>query len=716
MKIDLTRHRKVIVIELLLLLLVLALVGYGISISNSSAQQATKNRSQDIALLASEQIARTFQATSIELDTVNREILLYDGLVDTGPHSRVSRLMRERIRKYPYIRALFVIGADGHIIHDTDTDTPDVSLADRGYFIMHRDDPKLGFTIGKPLVSRSVYVWFISATKRIETTDGSFAGIVVAAIEPRFLEQTYAALKLEDFRSVNLWMSDSTLMMRYPRLEQAIAQQFPDRPEARMFRENQVPGIIFDAPDIDGGSNIIAYSGIPNFPLYLSVVSDPKTELERWISSRWILITTGIIAVLLILLSIYFVRRLQYYYTAEIQAASERERMMEQLSKAGKMEALGELTSGIAHDFNNILGIVLGNLELLYMKLREDPDASKRIKSAISGAQRGARLTERLLRFSRASSPDPIAVDVNKTLEGMHEMLCETLPKTISIEFVLTDQVWLTIIDVGDLEDAILNLVLNARDAMPDGGILRIETRNVDLDSHFVRENPNSRQGEHIMIAIHDTGTGIEPAIAERIFEPFFTSKEKGKGTGLGLAMVYAFVGRSGGFVKVEPGAGGGTVFRLFLPRSENLNEAVAVGTEEVKGLPQGSETILLVDDEPHLLNVAESYLRDLGYQTITASSGDAALEILNSGKTIDLLFTDVVMPGKVDGFRLAAHAMANYPNLKVLLTSGVVPTVDSDQEEDQNLVNSLNRDLLSKPYNRTDLAEKVRQVLDRLT
>ncbi len=142
----------------------------------------------------------------------------------------------------------------------------------------------------------------------------------------------------------------------------------------------------------------------------------------------------------------------------------------------------------------------------------------------------------------------------------------------------------------------------------------------------------------------------------------------------------------------------------------------MAVGTEEVKGLPQGSETILLVDDEPHLLNVAESYLRDLGYQTITASSGDAALEILNSGKTIDLLFTDVVMPGKVDGFRLAAHAMANYPNLKVLLTSGVVPTVDSDQEEDQNLVNSLNRDLLSKPYNRTDLAEKVRQVLDRLT
>ncbi|MBL6954811.1 MAG: response regulator [Alphaproteobacteria bacterium] len=302
---------------------------------------------------------------------------------------------------------------------------------------------------------------------------------------------------------------------------------------------------------------------------------------------------------------------------------------------------------------------------------------------------------------------------MNDFMVPMKELIATALTPSINVENRLADNLWSVEIDPGDLEDAILNLALNARDAMPEGGALVIETANRVLDENYVKNNPSATVGDFVMISVSDTGTGMTDEVKEKLFEPFFTTKEVGEGTGLGLSMVYGFVERSRGHIKVYSEPGAGTTFRIYLPRThEKAIEAETASDRQIK-LPHGSETILIVDDEEALRIAAVLYLEALGYKILTANNGQQALEVLNDHQGIDLMFCDVIMPGELDGYRVALAARERNPALKILLTSGFTRKREGYATGDGSYLSSLANSLLSKPYNHEELAFAIRRTLD---
>jgi len=391
---------------------------------------------------------------------------------------------------------------------------------------------------------------------------------------------------------------------------------------------------------------------------------------------------------------------------------SERTAMERQLVQAQKMEAVGQLSGGIAHDFNNLLNVVSLNAGLLQMAVADNPGAQKFVDATMASVSRGAELTRKLLSFARAEMHDTRRVSVNQFVRGMEGLIARSLTPAIRVETALAEDVWPVDINPGDFEDAILNLALNARDAMPAGGTLVIETANKVIDDGYVQRNPGGRAGDFVMIAVSDTGTGMSRAVLDKAFEPFFTTKEEGRGSGLGLSMVYGFVRRSGGHAKIYSEVGQGTTVRLHLPRAEG--EAGSAGPDAATAEPpRGTETILVVDDEAALVQSAEAILASLGYATLAAANGPQALAVLDAHPEVDLLFSDVIMPGGMDGYRLAIAARSRRPDLRILLTTGFTRRRETLANGDGRLIARLTETLLGKPYNAAELAFAVRRALD---
>ncbi len=390
-----------------------------------------------------------------------------------------------------------------------------------------------------------------------------------------------------------------------------------------------------------------------------------------------------------------------------VSDVTDRLSLEEQLKQSQRLEAIGQLTGGVAHDFNNLLTVVLGNSEALVERLSDQPALRHLAQITLTVAERGAELTHRLLAFSRRQALEPKSVDANDLLSGMAPLLQRTLPEDIDIAFVPGAELWPAVIDPSQLEAAVLNLCINARDAMPRGGRLFVETENVHLDGEYAGQNADVAAGDYVMVAVSDNGVGIPSANLARVFDPFFTTKEVGKGTGLGLSMVYGFVKQSRGHVKVYSEVGVGTVVKLYLPRSDSPPGPVEKHERALADLA-GTEKILLVEDDDLVRAHAESVLAALGYRVTVASNGNAALEVMKGDRTFDLLFTDVVMPGGMTGRMLADQAIILAPGIRVLYTSGYTQnSVVHDGRVDEGVL------LLSKPYSRLDLAQKVRAALD---
>jgi len=386
----------------------------------------------------------------------------------------------------------------------------------------------------------------------------------------------------------------------------------------------------------------------------------------------------------------------------------------EALRRSQKMEAIGLLTGGIAHDFNNLLNVILSHAELLQETAPGTPNISRSVEAMVKSVNRGADLTRKLLNFSRTRPQATQRVQVNAFITGMKGLIAKSLTPAIRVNTLLDDTVWPVDIDPGDLEDAILNLALNARDAMPRGGSLIIETANKVIDEAYVECNPGSTAGEFVMLSVSDTGTGMTAAVREKAFEPFFTTKGDDQGTGLGLSMVYGFVQRSGGHAKIYSELGRGTAVHLYLPRAADPIGAARPSAEGIERLPSGQETVLVVDDEPALVDAATHLLRRLGYRTLTAHGARQALEVLDGNPAIDLLFSDVIMPGGMDGYHLAIEATKRHPRLKVLLTSGFTRRREEFVNGEGEIARHLTQTLLGKPYNIAELAAAVRRTLDR--
>jgi PAS domain S-box-containing protein len=387
---------------------------------------------------------------------------------------------------------------------------------------------------------------------------------------------------------------------------------------------------------------------------------------------------------------------------------TERRQAEEGLRRAQKMDAIGQLTGGIAHDFNNILAIIIGNLELLKRPLADDPKSLKRIESIQKASERAANLTKQLLGFSRRQAIQVTITDINEVIKGMEELIVRSLTPEVMVVHNFTDHLWRTEINPGDFQDSLINLCINARDAMAGHGHLTIETCNTTLDDNYCSQNPGSKPGQYVQLVVSDQGKGIPADQQEHIFEPFYTTKEKSKGSGLGLAIVYGFVQRSGGHIKVYSKEDIGTTFRLYLPRAEADIITIDLNSEQSKTLPRGDETILVVDDEAPLLELAREFLDSLGYRVFTANDGQEALDTLQNEPTIDLLFSDVVMPGDINGYELAEKATTNRPEIKVLLASGY-----TGKSLIRDGLSHINTNLLSKPYTQAELATQVRDILD---
>ncbi|MDY0883502.1 response regulator [Dongia soli] len=382
--------------------------------------------------------------------------------------------------------------------------------------------------------------------------------------------------------------------------------------------------------------------------------------------------------------------------------------LQRQLNHAQRMETVGQLTGGIAHDFNNLLAVIIGNLDLLEEEIRGNEKATALAGRALKASLRAADLTRKLLAFARKQALEQIAFDLNTLVGDVEELIVRTLGEGIKVQSKLAPDLWPVFADPAQVESALTNLAVNARDAMPRGGCLVIETGNRVLDDAYAAENLDVKPGAYVMLAVSDTGDGIPPEILSRIFEPFFTTKEEGRGTGLGLSMVYGFAKQSHGHVKVYSEVGHGTTVRLYLPRAATDDVASRLGHAQQTSTSQGNNvSILAVEDNDEVRAVVTKQLTALGYRVVAAANADEALAVLDRGEPVDLIFSDVVMPGKMNGIELVAEASRRRPGIKTLLTSGFTEASLQGNEPHPEAVG-----LLSKPYRLQDLAKRLREVL----
>jgi len=396
-------------------------------------------------------------------------------------------------------------------------------------------------------------------------------------------------------------------------------------------------------------------------------------------------------------------------FVGVIHDLSERKRTAEQLVQAQKMEAVGQLSGGIAHDFNNLLTVIIGNADTLADKLKIREDLKRLADQIVSAGQRGAELTQRLLAFSRKQMLRPVEIDCNRLIESMRELLRRTLREDIEIQTELDSELATAYADPGQLESAILNLSLNAQDAMPEGGTITVTTSNLPLDERYRELHPEVSPGQYVMVAVTDDGEGMTEEVRDRAFEPFFTTKEVGKGSGLGLSMVYGFAKQSNGHVTLYSEIGLGTTIRIYLPATSMQPARIVKNSiADTDAVPQGRGTILVAEDDPFVRGYAVACLESLGYRAIAAVDGHEALARLGRTEGIDALFSDIVMPGGMTGWELAERARQVRPGLKVLLTSGyALETLAARGRLDPQIA------VLNKPYRKAELARRLNEVMN---
>ncbi len=395
------------------------------------------------------------------------------------------------------------------------------------------------------------------------------------------------------------------------------------------------------------------------------------------------------------------------FFTGIIHDLSERNRAEEALRQAQKMESLGQLTGGVAHDFNNLLTVIIGNLELLELRI-EDEGQRELLNEAAEAAALGARLTDRLLAFARRSRLEPKVVDLNALVVGLTDMLHRTLQETIGLSTLLNTDLWTVKVDPSQVETAIVNLAVNARDAMSGKGTLILETANVQIDELYAAVEDGLQLGDFVRLSVTDTGAGMTPQVRERVFEPFFTTKEVGHGTGLGLSMVYGFAKQSGGHVTIYSEIGSGTTVNMYLPRHLGGEAVQVLSAEDMPVVRGNRQIVLVVEDDPRVRRLTKTRLTELDYEVQEAANASEALDILETGRVIDLVFSDLVMPGGISGLELCKEVCRRWPDSKCLLTSGYAEVLVAGTDDASDHFN-----VLRKPYRLADLARAIRNALD---
>jgi two-component system NtrC family sensor kinase len=576
-----------------------------------------------------------------------------------------------------------------------------LSVADRDYFLaqVERD---AGTYVGAALRSRVRNEPFFGISRRRPLREGQFNGIIMVSVAPKIFSDFYRELAGDTTASFTLLKSDGAILARHPAPPGDITQFRPDSGFMLSVVDHPEGGFVTTSYSVDDVQRRFAYRRLGYADLYVSDGLQTDTILYGWMRLMASHLIFGIPATLFLFgLVLLAVRRTRAFY-----AEAERRELAEQaLRQSQKMEAVGQLTGGVAHDFNNLLTIIIGNIGIAKRGVVE-ARAERALDNALVGAERAAQLTQRLLAFSRRQPLNPRVLDVDKLLLSISDLLARTLGENIELETVSGAGLWKVEADASEMESTLLNLALNARDAMPDGGKLTIETSNAYLDDEYCSQHEEIIPGQYVLIAITDSGAGMSTETIDHAFEPFFTTKEAGKGTGLGLSQVYGFMKQSNGHVKIYSEPGEGSTIKLYFPRCDG-DEAAVSGDDQAGSERGRDETILIVEDDDGVRQYASEILRDLNYQVIEAKDSATALRLLDAGKNFDLLLTDVVLPGK-NGRELATEVERRRPGTKIIFMTGY----------SRNAIVHHGRldpgtELIQKPLIERMLARKIRQVLD---
>jgi two-component system NtrC family sensor kinase len=632
-----------------------------------------------------------------------------------------NRRLKSLTDMLPQFADIWIVGADGHpVVSGTVFPIPrQLDLSDRDYFRAHKDNAVSGLYVGSVVTARATNErgqprFFTFSSKRV-AKNGSFAGVIVISVSPDYFRDYYATLPQPLVAA--LTRSDGAVLARYPELQQPQARLGAQSLLLQQFRDQRETGAVRAISSFDGNERLFAFRKLPRIDVYASAGVDTGDITEAWLVGMSRHLFFGIPATAAMIgLSIMALRRARREAETNAMLRAEiarREATEEALRQAQKMEAVGRLTGGIAHDFNNLLTAIIGNLDLALRRL-DGPDRVRGwLANCRQASERAATLVQRLLAFSRQHPLEVKSVDINRLVQGMSELLTRTLGETVTIETVLAGGLWSAAIDPNQLENAIVNLAVNARDAMPESGRLTIETANCHLDEHYVETaGADIAPGQYVMVAVSDSGSGMTQEVMNRAFEPFFTTKPTGVGTGLGLSQVYGFAKQSGGHIRIYSEVSEGTTIKIYFPRltaQAGVPPWIEREASRTAGISSdGTETVLVVEDDAQVNKLTVEALQERGYQVLSASDGAAALRLIESAPKIDLLLTDVVLPGGMNGRELTETVRRKRNGIKILYMTGYTRNaIIHHGRLDPDI------DLLTKPFTADALTRKIRRILD---
>ncbi len=664
--------------------------------------------------VAREQAAKVFDSESQVVDRVNELLRGMDVPTVQARESELHEAFERIVAHLPVIQSVLVADSAGRpLVSAVTYPVPtEVRITDRDFFHAIVVERLSTFVTGLQVGEVNKQLFFGLARPWVTMAE-HVNGVIDVAVSPTFFQDFYEAMASEvrqdgGTKTLALVREDGQLLVRYPPSQGTLPRLPPDDPFLSAIARDPVSGIYRGHLMLsdDGPLRMFAYRKVQDYPVYVVTARSEQSIIQAWRST----ITSHLIFGMPATLALFAVawtalvrsqREAQALARARLEI-QRRETAEAALLRSQRLEAIGQMTGGVAHDFNNLLTVILGSADMLTRR-PNDPARVTRVAEQIAlAARRGGEVTQQLLAFSRRQLINPEMLDLNKRLQDFKPLLDRAAREAVQVVLDLDPLLGTVQLDPGHFEAAILNLVGNARDAMPHGGRVVISSRNVLLTTAQGEMGP----GEYIRVAVTDTGTGMDPATMARAFEPFFTTKEIGKGTGLGLSQVYGFAKQAGGDVRIISAPVEGTTVELLLPRAVQEPAADLAGDElgASPGHYGGGEVVMVVEDEPGVRDMAVESLQGLGYTTLAYGSPRAALDHLRSSDRVDLLFSDVVMPGGINGFQLAAEARRLRPGLKILLTSGF-----TEANRDEAL-----RDLplLTKPYDRDRLASQLSAIL----
>jgi two-component system NtrC family sensor kinase len=653
-----------------------------------------------------EEATKTFELIDL---TMNDASNLVAGMSETDISDNEERLHLQ-LMKYSdavaVVQSIWIYGIDGHtLVSSRVHPPPPQNFADRDFFQAHVV-ADAGAYYGQVYSSEYNGEPFFTVSKQLMRGDTSI-GVLEVSVLPSNFFRFFSALAYTQGLQYALLRDDGLFLARYPVAPAGTPDRLDKNTGFRRTVANSPSGGFYSSTSpVDKVNRRYAIRRLDKMPLYLTAGIENATLRGEWIATMAPHLLFGIPATLFLFLTLFAIFQRTTLLYAEVDRRSVAE---DALRQSQKMEAIGHLTGGVAHDFNNLLTIIIGNLEGLQKQLTEaDAKVRRRLDNAMHGAQRAATLTKRLLAFSRQQPLTPKPIDVNRLINGLADFLQRALGEEISLEVIGGGGLWPVEADAAELESVLVNLAVNARDAMSGSGKLTVEAGNSYLDEAYCRRHADVRAGQYVQISVTDTGLGMSEEVLQRAFEPFYTTKQAGQGTGLGLSQVYGFVKQSGGHVKIYSEVGEGSTVKIYLPRFHGDASAQEQSIPDTRQ-GQTGECVLVVEDDADVRGYVVDTLGSLGYDVLEAKSGEDALRLMTEYKSIGLLLTDVVMPG-MNGRKLAEVARQRRPELKVLYMTGYSRNAIVHQGRLDPGV-----DLIQKPLSGEQLATMVRKVLDQV-